>query len=42
LMAVCWEQKICGQTGSVSEIEFCTLYVVTERWILAACGGSCA
>jgi hypothetical protein len=23
-----------GQTGSVSEIEFCTLYVVAERWIL--------
>jgi hypothetical protein len=23
-----------GQTDSVSEIEFCTLYVVAERWIL--------
>jgi hypothetical protein len=23
-----------GQTYSVSEIEFCTLYVVAERWIL--------
>jgi hypothetical protein len=34
--------KIGVQTNSVSEIEFCTLYVVTERWILAACCGSCA
>jgi hypothetical protein len=35
-------QEIRGRTDSVSEIEFCTLYVVTERWILAACCGSCA
>jgi hypothetical protein len=27
-------QKFRGQTDSVSEIEFCTLYVVAERWIL--------
>lgn len=24
-----------GRTDSVSEIDFCTLYVVAERWILA-------
>jgi hypothetical protein len=27
-------RKFRGQTDSVSEIEFCTLYVVAERWIL--------
>ena len=26
--------KIRGHDTSVSEIEFCTLYVVAERWIL--------
>jgi hypothetical protein len=26
--------EFCGQTDSVSEIEFCILYVVAERWIL--------
>ncbi len=26
--------EIAGQTDSVSEIEFCTLHVVAERWIL--------
>jgi len=32
--------KVKG-TDSVSEIEFCTPYVVTERWIWAACCASC-
>ncbi len=26
-------RKFRGETGSLSEIEFCTLYVVPERWI---------
>ena len=26
--------RLRGRTVSVSEIEFCTLYLVVERWIL--------
>jgi hypothetical protein len=29
------ETSFWGRFRSVSEIEFCTLYVVAERWILA-------